>query len=222
MRGNPQQICSDNATTFIKASEELKNGIEKLRTNNSFRDALLLLHLDWRFIPPSSPHFGGSWESLVKVIEKAFFRVIVSRTLTHGTLSTFVCAVAGMMSGRPLTQVSSDFRDVEPITSNHSMLVRPSPNFPPRIFMDKSLTISSSWKQAQQISDQFWNRFLNEHMPILLNRGKWSTPSPKLAAWRFGLGTRRFYTTWVMAKGKSRQSVSGSDEVVRSCRLKMT
>ena len=102
LRGNPQQIYSDNATTFIKASKELKDDIEKLRTDNSFRDALLLLHLDWRFIPPSSPHFGGSWESLVKVFKNAFYRVIGSRTLTHDTLSTFVCEVAAMMNGRPL------------------------------------------------------------------------------------------------------------------------
>ena len=120
LRGNPQQIYSDSATTFIRASKELKDGIEKLRTDNSFRDALLLLHLDWRFIPPSSPHFGGSWESLVKVFKNAFYRVNGSRTLTHDTLSTFVCEVAAMMNGRPLTQVSSDFRDMEPITPNHS------------------------------------------------------------------------------------------------------
>ena len=63
LRGNPQQLYSDNATTFIKASNELRSGIEKLRTDNSFRDALLVLRLDWRFIPPSSPHFGGSWEN---------------------------------------------------------------------------------------------------------------------------------------------------------------
>ena len=30
LRGNPQQIYSDNATTFIKASKVLKDGIEKL------------------------------------------------------------------------------------------------------------------------------------------------------------------------------------------------
>ena len=46
LRGNPQQIYSDNATTFIRASKKLKDGIEKLRTDNSFRDTLLLLLLD--------------------------------------------------------------------------------------------------------------------------------------------------------------------------------
>ena len=101
LRGNPQQIYSDNATTSVKASKDMKNGIEKLRTDNAFCDALVLPHLDWRFIPPSSPHFGGSWKSLVKVFKNAFYRVIGSRTLTHDTLSTFVCDDAGgMMNGR--------------------------------------------------------------------------------------------------------------------------
>ena len=218
---NPQQIYSDNATTFIKASKELENGIEKLRTDNAFRDAFVLLHLDWRFIPPSSPHFGGSWESLVKVFKNAFHRVIASRTLTHDTLSTFVCEVAEMMNGRLLTQVSSNFRDMEPITPNHFLLGRPSPNLPPGIFLDKSFTISSSWKQAQQLFDQLRNRFLKEYMSTLLKRGKWSTQTPNLQSgdlWLLDEFTPRGF--WPMARvDKVFQGASG---FVRSCRLKTT
>ena len=70
LRGNPQQTYSDNATPFIKASQVLKNGIEKLRTDTAFGDALVLLHLDRRFIPTSSPHFDGSWESLMKSVQE--------------------------------------------------------------------------------------------------------------------------------------------------------
>ena len=80
----------------------------------------------------------------MRVLTNVFYRVIGSRTLTHDTLSTFVFEVAGMMNGRHLTQVSSDFRDVEPITPNHFLLGRPSPNFLPGIFLDQSVTISSS------------------------------------------------------------------------------
>ena len=53
LRRKPQQV-SDNVKTFIQARKELKAGIQKLRTDNSFCDDLLLLHLDWRFIPASS------------------------------------------------------------------------------------------------------------------------------------------------------------------------
>ena len=117
---------------------------------------------------------------MVNLVKNAFYRVIDSRTLTRDTLSTFVCEVSGMMNGRPLTQVSSDFRDMEPITPNHFLLGRLSPNFPVGIFLDKSVTISSSWKQAQQISNQFRNRFLKEYMPTFLMRGERSTPAQNL------------------------------------------
>ena len=70
LRGKPQQMYSNNATTFIKASKELKNGVEKLRTDNAFRDTLVLLHLDCRFIPPSWAQFGGSWEFGLTVQER--------------------------------------------------------------------------------------------------------------------------------------------------------
>ena len=72
LHGNPQQIYADNETTFIKASKELKNCFANLRRYNSFRDTLLLFHLDFRFIPPSSPLFGGYLEGLVKVFKNAF------------------------------------------------------------------------------------------------------------------------------------------------------
>ena len=127
-----------------------------------------------------------------------------------------------MMNGRPLTQVSSDFRDVEPITPNHFLLGRPSPNFPPGIFLDKSITTSSSWKQAQQISDQFWNRFLKEYMPTLLKRGKWSTPTQNLQpgdlVWVLEDFTPR--GLWPMARVD--KVFPWADGVVRSCRLKTT
>ena len=136
------------------------------------------------------------------------------------TPSRHLCA--GMMNGRPLTQVSSDFRDVEPITPNHFLLGRPWPNFSPGIFLDKSVTIPSSWKQAQQISDQFWNRFLKEYLPTLLMSGKWSTPSQNLQpgdlVWVLDDFSSR--GVWLMARGD--KVLRGADGVVRSCRLKTT
>ena len=54
-----------------------------------------------------------------------------------------------MMNGRPRTQVSSDFRGVEPITLNHFLLGHPSSKLPPGIFLDKSVSMSNNWKQAQ-------------------------------------------------------------------------
>ena len=94
------------------------------------------------------------------------------------------------MKGRPLTQISSDFRDVEPITPNHFLVGRPLSTFTTGIFSDKSVTIASSWKQAQQLCDQFWNCFLKEYMLTLLKlaNGPLQLQICSLATW-FGLKT---------------------------------
>ena len=111
---------------------------------------------------------------------------------------------------------------MEPITPNYFLLGRPSPNFPPGILLDKSVTISSSWNQAQQISDQFWSRFLKEYMPTLLKPGKWSTPTPNLQpgdlVWVLKDFTPRGF--WPIARVD--KVFPGADGVVQPCRLKTT
>ena len=86
-----------------------------------------------------------------------------------------------MMNGRPLTQGFNNFRDVDPITPNHFLLGRASPNCPPGNFLDMSVTIASNRKRARQLSDQIGNHFPKEYKPTHLKRGNWSTSTPNLA-----------------------------------------
>lgn len=61
LRGCPRKIFSDNGTNFKGASNEIKDFLKNLdeeelqRTFNS-------VTTEWIFIPPASPHMGGSWE----------------------------------------------------------------------------------------------------------------------------------------------------------------
>lgn len=60
-RDCPQRICCDNATNFVGARNELAE-IRRLineksqEVNNEF---CIPNNIDWKFIPPSSPHMGG-------------------------------------------------------------------------------------------------------------------------------------------------------------------
>ena len=58
-RGKPTQIYSDNATNFVGANNELRK-LVKLHSNTIVNS---LAHegtdIEWKFIPPRSPHFGG-------------------------------------------------------------------------------------------------------------------------------------------------------------------
>ncbi|GFR15207.1 integrase catalytic domain-containing protein [Trichonephila clavata] len=61
-RGAPRHIYSDNGTNFVGARRKLDD-IRKLwlslPTNESISYYLSKSSIDWHFIPPSSPHFGG-------------------------------------------------------------------------------------------------------------------------------------------------------------------
>ena len=77
------------------------------------------------------------------------------------------------MNGRPLTHVSTDYRDKEALTPNHFLPRQRSPNFPPNVVNDKDLCNRKGWKHAQVMTQQFWKRWLREYLPALTERRKW-------------------------------------------------
>jgi len=62
-------MFSDNGTNFQGASNQLKELYQLLliRTHQEKVDRKLKKdNIEWHFIPPHTPHFGGIWESTVK------------------------------------------------------------------------------------------------------------------------------------------------------------
>ena len=76
--------------------------------------------VQWHFNPPSSPHFGGVWERLVQSAKRALKVVAGKQCVNDETLLTFMAEVESLMNGRPLTHVSTDYRDEEALTPNTS------------------------------------------------------------------------------------------------------
>ncbi|GFW18873.1 transposable element Tc1 transposase [Trichonephila clavipes] len=61
-RGAPRHIYSDNGTNFVGARrklDEIRKLWLSLPTNEAISYYLSKSSIDWHFIPPSSPHFGG-------------------------------------------------------------------------------------------------------------------------------------------------------------------
>ncbi|XP_033213996.1 uncharacterized protein LOC117171056 [Belonocnema kinseyi] len=118
-RGRPQNIYSDNGTNFVAARNELKELAKLLRdskhqenvTNFSSREGI-----NWHFIPSHAPHFGGLWESAVKSIKHHLKRVIGETQLTFSELYTVLTQVEACLNSRPLSPLSNDLNDLEPLT----------------------------------------------------------------------------------------------------------
>lgn len=109
-RGKPTRIFSDNGTNFVGANSKLKALGKFLRDNKgSILDSCANDNIEWRFIPSSSPHFGGLWEAGVKSTKYHFKRVVGNNRLTFEEMYTVFVQIecllnAGLYDSMSLTE----------------------------------------------------------------------------------------------------------------------
>ncbi len=173
-RGPVKLFVSDNGTNFQAAHKEFQKEIE----NVDFDKVQEAHQIEWQFNPPSGSHFGGVWERLIRNARKVMYSLRKENTfrLDDEGLQTLLCEVEAILNGRPITQVSEDHDDPEPLTPNHLLLLRSgekrcSDNFDPL-----DAYARRRWRHIQYLANTFWKRWLKEYLPILQKRQKWLQP----------------------------------------------
>ena len=86
-----------------------------------------------------------------------------------------------LLNGRPLTHVSVDPRDPEPLTPNHFLLLQGSPNSEDDVIGEEELYSRKHWEAMQVMSTHFWRRWLQEYLPTITDRRKWLFDKKNLA-----------------------------------------
>jgi Pao retrotransposon peptidase/Family of unknown function (DUF5641) len=181
IRGTPDIFVSDNQTSFKSASKELKDFYQFVA--DSKEDILNRLDpegncsIEWEFIPPRAPHFGGAWEIMVKAMKRALQVISKGQPMIEDDFRTFLCKAMDMVNQRPLTKFVSEETDYI-ITPNDfllgrcqigrvaSSLVRPVNDIP-------YTKLGQRWRQLEALSNSLWHRFLTEILPELSPRQKW-------------------------------------------------
>ncbi|XP_014290162.1 uncharacterized protein [Halyomorpha halys] len=127
-RGKPIRIYSDCGTNFVGASRKLKE-FEKSYSSPSSQDNITnntaRQSIEWSFIPPSTPHFGGIWEAGIKAAKALLHKVLGETPLTFEELSTLFSKIEAVLNSRPLVPVSSDPECIEARTPGHFLVGRP-------------------------------------------------------------------------------------------------
>ena len=118
-RGISSQIVSDNATNFVGARRDL-NELEKVVRSG----AQLYSSIEWLFIPPRLPNFGGLWEAAVKSMKHHLRRVMGNSILTYEEMTTILCQIEQVLNNRPLMALANNPDDIFALTP--SMLVNGS------------------------------------------------------------------------------------------------
>ncbi|XP_041633394.1 uncharacterized protein [Drosophila kikkawai] len=178
IRGKPARIWSDNATNFVGAKNELAD-LKRLFLNASHQTAIdefcLTDSIEWRFIPPRSPHFGGLWEAAVKTAKYHFYRSVGPAILPADDLRTLVCHIAAIINSRPLVSLSEHPGDLDVLTPAHFLGTAPLALFPEPDYTNLNLNRLDRWQKISFYQQLFWSRWKQEYLTLLQQRSKWRT-----------------------------------------------
>lgn len=179
-RGQVKVMYSDNGTNFVGGIRELREAI--LGWNQAqVHDYLLQNEIEWHFNPPSASHFGGAWERCIRTVRKILNALTKEQILNEESLATLMTEVEAIINSRPLTKVSSDCNDDEPLTPNHLLLLKRDPTLPPGLFDRDDNYTRKRWRQVQYMVNLFWRRWTKEYIPSLQERHKWKYPTRNFA-----------------------------------------
>jgi len=107
LRGLPRVIFSYNGTSLVAGERELRQALEEW-DQSVIKRFMVNKGTTWKIPPPSSPHFGGFLERLVKSFKSALRSVLLNQTVTDEVLLTVIAEVSALLNSRPLTHISVD------------------------------------------------------------------------------------------------------------------
>ncbi|XP_037941449.1 uncharacterized protein LOC119674385 [Teleopsis dalmanni] len=217
-RGKPKTIWSDNATNFCGAKyqlDDLKKLFFSQRHCELVHQQCLCDNIEWKFIPPGSPHFGGLWESAVKTAKYHFYRVAGLAALDFDELRTLVCQISCIINSRPLFPLSDCPDDLNALTPGHFLIGAPFTSFVEPDSTALNINRLGRWQRICFLQQVFWKRWSSEYLTQLQERSKWRQSTANMT-----IGTMVLIKDnnlpplhWVL--GRVVEVIAGNDGVVR-------
>ena len=171
-RSLPTIMISDNGSTYLSAANELHSLMEL----SEVKEELGKRGVSWRFVPKKAPWHGGFWERLIGLTKTAIKKVLGRRYVSLSTLETIIVEIEAMLNDRPLTFVSSEYGDPEPLTPAHLLHGRRITCLPHQAVELNELTDPSYGEAAQvrkrakleaAVLNDFQKRWRHEYLTSL-------------------------------------------------------
>lgn len=174
-RGLVQQLHSDNATNFQGANHEmhqLYRLFQDQQMHNQVQRFCEAREIEWHFIPPNAPEFGGLWEAAVKSTKTHLKRIVGNAQLTFEELSTVLAEIEAVLNSRPLFSLSDDPKDPQVITPAHYLIGRPLVTPAEPSLEDIKATRLNRWQHLQLMREHFWRAWSKDYLNTLQPRKK--------------------------------------------------
>ncbi|UYV69941.1 hypothetical protein LAZ67_7001275 [Cordylochernes scorpioides] len=214
-------MYSDNGTNFKGAAKFLNEQYALLHASE-IQDYITYSEINWHFMPPHAPHFGGIWESNIKSVKMILKKVIGSSLLTFEELTTFLTQIEATLNQRPLTPLSEDPNDLEALTPAHFLSGPSTSNLPETDNQQENLSInlSARWKHIQELKKLFILRWKKEYVINLQKRGKWKSAKPNVKIGDLVLIMEQSISSSSWILGRVSKTFHGPDMLVRTVELR--
>ena len=220
-RGVPEEMISDNGTNFVGANQELRELINHVFQSNKLKESLVCQKIKWTFNPPSAPHFGGVFETMIKAAKRAILAILGNADINDEELVTAFTGAEALINSRPLTYQSANPEDNVPLTPNHFLHGQIGGQFAPETVEEITYDPKKRWRRIQELTRHFWHRWMREWVPSLSSRKKWHQSKKNLQVGDIVLLVSPESPRAHWPLGKIIEVYPGKDGYIRSVKLQV-
>lgn len=216
-RGKPQSITSDNGTNFVGTFNELS----RFLIQSNLESQVAQEGIEFKFVPPYSPHFNGLAEAAVKSTKHHLRRLLHTTNFTFEELNTCLAQIEAILNSRPLTPLSSDPHDLTALTPAHFLIGRSLVSIPqPQMPEETNISRLDRFKRVELIKQHFWTRFSLEYVALLQQKVKWQSSKKELKIGSLVLIKDRGLPPLLWSLGRIVNVYPGTDNVTRVAEIK--
>jgi hypothetical protein len=160
----PNNLYSDNASTFLQAGELLDGS----SIDNEFNQFLYKHCIKHIKIPLYSAWVGAAWERLIRVVKSCFYKTVGRRKLEYFQVLTLLSDVTNSVNSRPLTYVDSEDAGFHALTPNSFLKLETGRSLvlPPgdaSLGSDRSVLVASL-EGREELFDAFKEQWYSEYI----------------------------------------------------------
>ncbi len=153
----PSEIFSDNGSNFIGAKSEiveLQQLFEEQKTKQAISHLVTDHKIEWHNTPPRAPHFGGLWETSIRLMKLQIRKILAPHLLTFEELSTVLAECEAILNSRPITSLESTSEELV-LTASHFLIGKPLTALPNLVDKNKEdLNLLKRWKLVKDLQSR--------------------------------------------------------------------
>ncbi|GFV31641.1 integrase catalytic domain-containing protein [Trichonephila clavipes] len=216
-RGKCAKLYSDNGKTFVGANKVLKL-IED--SDDNLAGFLSAEGIEWKFIPPRAPSFGGLWEASVKSIKYHLKRVVSGSNLTYEEFLTVCIQIEGILNSRPLCPLSSNSDDLNALTPAHFLIGRSMTSVVEPNLIELKENALKKWQRITRLLQLIWNKWHRCYLSELQQHNKWQFKKQNVNVGDLVVLIEDNMPTFKWPLGRITEIYSGSDALIRVVKVK--